>query len=235
MTKSKEKHARTEIVKATLPVNKNSASADKAVYSNAVGDSDSFNDVLRRVRALRELGITERDLEESKLEQVFAKISKLSEVDLQLADALIDAVIDGKDDVVEAFARSVLGIENAEGSALSKKVALVNRRPRAKWAEETKLTKAEGRRNPAQFIREEYAQELAAGTLTRADLKTEDSQTLYDAYVGWIRRHPEDDLGLPTGSRTNLDNVADVLTHQRKLRREWWKKTGRKSHFCKLL
>ena len=93
---------------------------------------------------------------------------------------------------------------------------------RSKWSDETKKKKAEGRRNPAQFIREEFKEELEAGTLARADLKSLDSEKLYHAYGVWIGRHPEDDLGLPTEPRTKLDEIEDVLAHKRGLSRDWW-------------
>lgn len=74
--------------------------------------------------------------------------------------------------------------------------AAAARAGRATWSDEMKKTKAEGRRNPAQFIRDEYALELAAGILTRAALKDADFR-LAEALAVWIHRHPEDRRLLP--------------------------------------
>ena len=189
MGKRKEKPGPIESPEETFPANKNSETGDKVSYNGILWGDDDFENTLRRVRAVRRLGITERDLEENRLEQVFTKLSKLSEADLQRADAFIDALREG---VVEAFARSVLGIENAEGSALNKKATLANDCPRATWSDEMKKTKAEGRRNPAQFTFDEYGEDLNTGRLTRADIRTLDRQ-LYQALATWVRRLPEDD------------------------------------------
>ena len=88
------------------------------------------------------------------------------------------------------------------------------------WTDEMKKTKAEGRRNPSQFIRDEYADELSAGTLARKDLPLDISE----AYASWIRpsRHPEDDLNLYTQKRTDLSGMKpeDALKHIRRQKDE---------------
>jgi hypothetical protein len=75
--------------------------------------------------------------------------------------------------------------------------------------------------NPAAFIRRVYADVLAAGTLTRGQLGQSDPP-LNDAYAVWItpRRHPEDNLGLPTSPRCKFTSAEETLVHRRKLVRE---------------
>lgn len=89
-----------------------------------------------------------------------------------------------------------------------------------KWSDEMEKAKAEGRRNPAQFIREEYAKELEAGALTRADLPSD----LYQAYANWIRptRHPEDCIWPDVDGKTNRSPLSGLppeeqLSHKRAL------------------
>lgn len=87
---------------------------------------------------------------------------------------------------------------------------------RASWSDETKKSKAEVQRNPAQFIRDEFEEELAAGTLARADLKKLDSEALYQAYATWIARHPEEDLRLPTEQKAKYErDLTDAALAER--------------------
>ncbi len=77
---------------------------------------------------------------------------------------------------------------------------------RQAWIENTQKTKATGRLNPAAFIRQTFPEEVANKTLLRSMLQ--DIHTgLYDAYANWIRRHPEDDLKLPTQIRTEYTDA----------------------------
>jgi len=65
--------------------------------------------------------------------------------------------------------------------------------------------------SPAAWVKRVYAAELAAGTLTRAAILEAD-QPLYQAYATWIRRHPEDDLEIPTRSEITTAEL-EILRH----------------------
>lgn len=67
--------------------------------------------------------------------------------------------------------------------------------------------------NPAQFVRHVYKAELAAGTLTRADLQADPQ--LYQAYATWIRRHQGDDLKLPTAPRVRVQTAEEYQERRR--------------------
>ncbi len=71
-------------------------------------------------------------------------------------------------------------------------------RGRKPWAEEMELTKSEGKRNPARFIQEVYADGVSTCTLQRWMLWSID-YALAEAFASWIKRHAEDRNLLPAG------------------------------------
>lgn len=71
-------------------------------------------------------------------------------------------------------------------------------RGRKPWAEEMERTKSEGKRNPATFIREVYADGVSTRALQRWMLWSID-YALAEAFASWIKRHAEDRDLLPAG------------------------------------
>lgn len=90
--------------------------------------------------------------------------------------------------------------------------------PRVLWSDKA----ARKGRNPAQFIREEYAEELKSGLLSSPILLKMDPN-LYTAYKSWIKnsRHPEDNLNL-SGRVYNKLHLLDenaLKNHQKEQQR----------------
>jgi hypothetical protein len=67
--------------------------------------------------------------------------------------------------------------------------------------------------SPADWIRMHYSRQLEAGTLTRSALLNDPE--LYNAYAKWIKRHPEDDLHLPKGTRKDALSVEEAAERRR--------------------
>lgn len=91
---------------------------------------------------------------------------------------------------------------------------------RPKWSDKA----ARKGRNPVQFIRDEYHDELVAGTLSRNSLTRLDFD-LASAYASWIRpaRHPEDALWPDIDGTRRIDRNAtaamsaeELVTHRRR-------------------
>ena len=98
------------------------------------------------------------------------------------------------------FLRDLLGAVGAtqvsltiEDGAKDKKPVLPKKAPML-WSERTTGREV----NPVQFIQQYYGDWIGNG-LTRPALRDFDL-SLYNAYAAWIRRHPDDDLELPTRS-----------------------------------
>jgi hypothetical protein len=121
-------------------------------------------------------------------------MKRAAELTQRFPDLLRDPEIDAAANVIaDARARASPAPTAIARDRAAPAFAAAVRTGRATWSDEMKKTKAEGRRNPAQFIREEYALELSAGILTRDGLPQID-YALAKAYASWIRpaRHPED-------------------------------------------
>jgi hypothetical protein len=67
--------------------------------------------------------------------------------------------------------------------------------------------------NPALFVKHVYAKWLSANTLRRAHLAHD--ERLYHAYKQHVKRHPEDDLGLPSEPRRRISDPAETLRVRR--------------------
>lgn len=102
--------------------------------------------------------------------------------------AILDEFLPGSEAEAEEAAR--IYYQNLE---------TIQAKKRKKWSEEMKHSKAEGKRDPAQFIREEFAEELVAGILCRSMLSSVDFP-LSKAYGNWIKpdRNPTDTVNFAT-------------------------------------
>lgn len=67
--------------------------------------------------------------------------------------------------------------------------------------------------SPADWIRMHYSRQLEARTLTRSELLNDPE--LYNAYAKWIKRHPEDDLHLPKGTRKDALSPEEAAERRR--------------------
>lgn len=67
--------------------------------------------------------------------------------------------------------------------------------------------------SPAGWIRMHYGHQLEDGTLTRSELRNDPE--LYNAYAKWIKRHPEDDLHLPKGTRKDALSAEEAAERRR--------------------
>ncbi|MGB5068119.1 MAG: hypothetical protein WBO29_12205, partial [Albidovulum sp.] len=94
----------------------------------------------------------------------------------------------------------------AAPSKVTQETTITGKRP---WSKEMKITKAEGRRNPATFVKEVYEAEIMNRSLTRSSLEKADP-ALSRAYATWIHRHPADDLGLAKTSH-KVDHDLEAL------------------------
>lgn len=84
--------------------------------------------------------------------------------------------------------------------------------------------------SPAEWIRMHYGKRCEDGSwnpdgLTRADINQSDRK-LYVAYAQWIKRHPEDDLGLVTVQRAKVADPEVALERQRASRRRAYYKAN---------